>query len=104
MGSALADLLLGYSAFAPFTLVIKGLEGFIIGTIAGGQRKPSVVKLALAWVLEGIIIVGGYWIAEAFIMGLGVAAANAEIIINVPQAIGSVIGIPIAIGVKSRSM
>ena len=35
-------------------------------------------------------------------MGLGVPAANAEIIINIPQAIGSIIGIPIALGVKSR--
>jgi uncharacterized membrane protein len=102
LGSALADLLLGYSAFAPFTLVIKGIEGFLIGTIAGGPGKPSVVKLAIAWVLGGVVIVGGYWFAEAFIMGLGVPAANAEIIINIPQAIGSVIGIPIALGVKSR--
>ena len=102
LGSALADLLLGYSAFAPFTLIIKGLEGFIIGTIAGGSGKPSLIKLAIAWVVGGVVIVGGYWVAEAFIMGLGVPAANAEIIINIPQAIGSIIGIPIALGVKSR--
>ncbi len=102
LGSALADLLLGYSAFAPFTLIIKGLEGFIIGTIAGGPGKPSLIKLAIAWLVGGVVIVGGYWFAEAFIMGLGVPAANAEIIINIPQAIGSIIGIPIALGVKSR--
>jgi uncharacterized membrane protein len=102
LGSALADLLLGYSAFAPFTLIIKGFEGFIIGKIAGGPGKPSVVKLALAWIVGGVTIVGGYWVTEAFIMGLGVPAANAEILINVPQAIGSIIGIPIALGVKSR--
>jgi len=33
---------------------------------------------------------------------LGVAAANAEIIINIPQAIGSVIGIPLSLAVKDR--
>jgi uncharacterized membrane protein len=102
VGSALADLLLGYSAFAPFTLIIKGLEGFLIGTIVGTQEKPSLVKLGIAWVVGGVTIVGGYWFAEAFIMGLGVPAANAEIIINIPQAVGSIIGIPIALGVKSR--
>jgi uncharacterized membrane protein len=102
LGSALADLLLGYSAFAPFTLIIKGLEGFVIGIIAGGPGKTSCVKLAIAWIVGGVIIVGGYWVAEAFIMGLGVTVANAEIIINIPQAIGSLIGIPIALGVKSR--
>ncbi len=102
LGSALADLFLGYSAVAPFTVIIKGLEGFIIGTIAGGPGKPSLIKLAIAWLVGGVVIVGGYWFAEAFIMGLGVPAANAEIIINIPQAIGSIIGIPIALGVKSR--
>ncbi len=60
LGSALADLLLGYSAFAPFTLIIKGLEGFIIGTIAGGPGKPSLIKLAIAWLVGGVVIVGGY--------------------------------------------
>jgi uncharacterized membrane protein len=102
LGSALADLLLGYSAFAPFTLIIKGLEGFAIGMIAGGPGKPSLMKLAIAWLVGGVIIVGGYWFAEAFVMGLGIPAANAEIIINIPQAVGSIIGIPIALGVKSR--
>jgi hypothetical protein len=33
VGSALADLLSPYAAWAPFTLVIKGLEGFIVGYV-----------------------------------------------------------------------
>jgi uncharacterized membrane protein len=102
VGSALADILLGYGAFAPYTLVIKGLEGFVVGKIAGTSEKTSTMKMVIAWLAGGIVIVAGYWVAEAFIMGLGVPAATAEIIINVPQAIGSVIGIPVSIAVKSR--
>jgi len=41
VGSALADLATGYGIFAPATLVIKGIEGFIVGYLS---RK--VVKIA----------------------------------------------------------
>jgi uncharacterized membrane protein len=102
VGSGLADILLGYGAFAPYTLVIKGVEGFVVGYIVGNSENPSKTKLIIAWIAGGICIVAGYWIAEAFIMGLGVAAANAEIIINIPQAIGSVVGIPVSMAVKDR--
>ncbi|MYI99820.1 MAG: ECF transporter S component, partial [Gemmatimonadetes bacterium] len=42
VGSALADALGGYFIWAPWTLVIKGIEGILVGTIAfwgtgGGQ-------------------------------------------------------------------
>lgn len=56
----------------------------------------------MAWIAGGLTIVIGYWFAEAFIMGLGVATANAEIIINVPQAIFAVLGIPITMAVRDR--
>ena len=31
VGSALADIILGYAIWAPFTFVIKGLEGYLVG-------------------------------------------------------------------------
>ena len=102
IGSALADVLLGYGVFAPYTLIIKGLEGFLVGYIGGPQNDPSKTRLIIAWIFGGLTIVVGYWFAEAFIMGLGIAAANAEIIINVPQAIFAVLSIPISIAVKDR--
>jgi uncharacterized membrane protein len=34
IGLALADWLGGYAHWAPFTLIIKGLEGFLVGLIA----------------------------------------------------------------------
>jgi uncharacterized membrane protein len=102
VGSALADVLLLYGSFAPYTLVIKGLEGFLVGYIGNPENNPSKIRLIIAWIVGGITIVGGYWIAEAFIMGLGVPAANAEIIINIPQAIFSGLGILISSAVKDR--
>ena len=34
VGSALADIILGYTIYAPATLIIKGIEGFLVGLIA----------------------------------------------------------------------
>jgi uncharacterized membrane protein len=40
--------------------------------------------------------------AEAFFLGMGIEAALAEMIINIPQAIGSVLGVLISLAVKDR--
>jgi uncharacterized membrane protein len=57
VGSSLADLLGGYGVFAPFTLVIKGLEGLLVGILAWPifhrHKRPSpAVSLALRGVLR----------------------------------------------------
>ncbi len=36
LGSALADLTLGYQQYAPYTLLIKGAEGWLVGHLAAG--------------------------------------------------------------------
>ena len=38
LGSMIADLALGYAVYAPATLIIKGLEGTIVGFLA--SRNP----------------------------------------------------------------
>lgn len=71
LGSAMADLLLGYTHYAPITLIVKGLEGYIAGTLLEtklGQRKPILpTMIAGAWMAFG------YYMAEMFMYG-GVAA------------------------------
>src|SRR6056297_190397 len=44
LGSSLVDILLGYSIWAPFTLIIKGLEGYIVGKIAKQDREKGSLK------------------------------------------------------------
>ncbi|RLE63491.1 MAG: hypothetical protein DRN53_02115 [Thermoprotei archaeon] len=41
IGSALADLLLGYAHYAPATLVIKAVEGLVVGYLARRVLKAS---------------------------------------------------------------
>jgi len=88
IGSALADILSGYGNWAPFTLVIKGIEGFTVGFFS----KKSKKLLYLGAVLGGVEMVLGYFIVEYFLYGLG--AALAELPGNIMQA-----GIGIFVGV-----
>ena len=44
VGSMLADIILGYTHYAPATLVIKGIEGFIVGYL--GKRTTHYSKTA----------------------------------------------------------
>ena len=103
LGSALADLYLGYGVFAPFTLIIKGTEGFVVGHLAGGKEDVSRTRKIMAWLFGGIIIIAGYWIAEVVFLGIGVEYATTEALtINVLQAIVSVLGIPLSDQVRKR--
>ncbi len=74
LGSGLADLLLGYSHYAPITFLVKGLEGYIAGSILDtklGENKPII-----ATVVGGIWMALGYYIAEIFMYGAKAALAS----------------------------
>ncbi|RLE79470.1 MAG: hypothetical protein DRJ36_03315 [Thermoprotei archaeon] len=59
LGSALADIISGYHIYAPATLVIKGLEGLIVGKASRtltAKTKHFKVVLALASILVFVSI------------------------------------------------
>ena len=66
VGSALADIIGGYPMWAPFTLVIKGLEGFIVGSLVQKKLKPHICVAAGA-----IIMMTGYAIVAGHMFGMG---------------------------------
>lgn len=74
LGSALADIILGYAHWAPFTFIIKGIEGLIAGILAYRAQNMSVRILFL--VLAGLEMVVGYFIVEVFMYGIGPAIAE----------------------------
>lgn len=69
LGSALSDVALGYSYYAPATLVVKGLEGLIVGylTIIFSRfiRNNRPIGLALGIILASLL----YLLGNAFYMG-----------------------------------
>lgn len=71
VGMALFDLLSGWTLWAPFTLVIVGLMGFVVGLVT--EKKKSFPFYILAMVLACAIKIGGYYIAEGFIYGNWIA-------------------------------
>ncbi len=82
IGSALADLFLGYTIYAPGTLIIKGLEGFLVGFIA--NPKKFYIKInyrdILAVLAGGFTMSIGYFLYEIILFGI--PAASYELILN----------------------
>jgi uncharacterized membrane protein len=64
IGSMIADLALGYTLFAPATLIIKGVEGAVVGYLGvrrapSGRRLSRVMAAATAAALATIILAAG---------------------------------------------
>ncbi len=90
-GSALVDLLL-FPVWAPFTFLIKGCEGWIVGKLAEGDKLSRKI---VALVVGGHVMIIGYALV---VWGLyGWPAVLPEIAGNYGQAaVGAIIAIPLS--------
>ena len=69
VGSALADLFLGYTIFAPVTLIVKAIEALLASYIDRGNTVSRVIA-----VIVGVTwMVFGYFIFEVFMFDLPIA-------------------------------
>ena len=94
IGSALADILTGYSYWALFTLIIKGFEGYIVGIVV--RNNATLIKNILATLLGTIIMVFGYLVFGTFLQGSFIVSLS-SVPSNIIQGIVSmVIGIPLS--------
>lgn len=76
LGSSLADLLLGYSHYAPITFIVKGLQGYIAGSLLETEAGKKMKLLPL--IVGGLFMAIGYYIPETFMYG------NKAALIGVP--------------------
>lgn len=67
VGSALADLILGFPMWAPYSFVIKGSAGYVVGVLSLPE-EPRRDAIAIAG--GALVIVSGYAVLTAFIVGL----------------------------------
>ena len=80
VGSALADLILGYGLFAPITLVTKGVEGFVVGLLSNSLIPPKKTNtrwkifISLTGLVVGgiIILVGLLFYSTPWQIGVGI--------------------------------
>ena len=92
IGSALADILLGYAAYAPATFVIKGLMAVTAHIFFRLLEKKfmSLSSLFISGALAELVMIFGYYLFEAvFFYGFMASAAN--IPANIMQAIFSLL-------------
>ncbi len=99
IGSAAADVLLGYVFFSPITLIAKGTEGLVAGLVSKAvSRKPFGMAMGVG--AGGLCMITGYFLGEWVLFGLGPAIA--EIPVNIAQVtVGGTVAILISIPVRN---
>lgn len=97
VGTALADILMGYAVYAPATLIIKALVAFAAFWIYK-LMKPLFKRDGLDFLPRGIsvvigesIMVLGYFFFEAVVLSYGLGA-TASIFGNCLQAVAGTVG------------
>ena len=98
VGMGIFDLSSGWAVWAPFTFVIRGIMGYIIGAIAysRGKNGNSFLLYLLAVVISALWMIAGYYIAEIILYGNWLAPI-ASIPGNITQnVVGAFIGLPAA--------
>ena len=77
VGSAMADLYLGYSVYAPATFVIKALMVLVAVSIKRATPKlPDILRAILSGVAAELVMVTGYFLYEIILYGAAGALLN----------------------------
>lgn len=104
IGAALADLSLGYAAFAPLTFLAHGLQGLLAGWLVRKGKGSPVQRMIIAWVAGTLAMTGVYFLGEYFGASLGwggPAQAVTELPFNLLQNVGgAIIAIPLSLLVR----
>lgn len=88
IGSAIADILLGYTYYAPITLIVKGVEGFIAGYLM--EKEFFKNRVFLITIIGGLLMAVGYYIFQIPLYGL--KAALISIPGNIVQGLVGAVG------------
>jgi len=101
LGSALADLYLGYPHYAPGTLIIKGIEGFIVAHLSSRFRRLNIAQWKVVSVISAIIAFGlvaglgyTYYRGETILYFLG-----SEVEFSIPGELWFILGALLSLGI-----
>lgn len=97
IGMALFDVVGGWLIWAPITLVARGLQGWIVGTIAwsGDKQGASTLRNVIAMTISMPLMAAVYYVGEVVLYGSWIAP-----LASIPgDAMQSILGIIVAIPV-----
>ena len=114
VGMCLFDLMTGYTMWAPFTFVIKGVMGYIAGTIA--YRKDyngnNFSNNLFAFIVAGIWMIVAYYlggaiiltfISKEFALNQALLISLKDIPTNILQVIGGIVlALPLITALKTK--
>jgi uncharacterized membrane protein len=88
VGSALADVISGYTFYAPITLVVKGLEGMAVGYFSFKVKEHVRISKwdAIGVLVGAFIMLLGYFTAQVILFGLAVAIGEL-VTVNLAQVV-----------------
>ncbi|SNX55208.1 ECF transporter S component [Thermoanaerobacterium sp. RBIITD] len=87
LGSALADLLSGYAVWAPWTFVIKGVEGLIVALLL--RKNRNILFRIITFIIASLWMVFGYYMGGSVMYGF--KASFGDVPGNVVQGIASIV-------------
>ena len=114
VGMCLFDLMTGYTMWAPFTFVIKGLMGYIAGTIAfrkdydGNNYKNNIFAFAIAgiWMIAAYYLGGAIiltFISKEFALSKALIISLKDIPTNILQVFGGIVlALPLITALKTK--
>ena len=100
VGTALADISLGWAQFAILTFFAHGLEGLVAGYLGRGNDR---LRMFLGWLAGTVVMVGIYFLGEAAVPAVwgGLPQALTEWPFNLLQnVVGGIVGIPLVLAVR----
>lgn len=101
-GMALFDLVSGWTLWAPFTFIARGLQGYVVGKIAWSfnRRGNHIGFNSLAMLASVPVMLAGYYVCEAVLFKswfIPFASIPGNLVQN---AVGFIIAIPVCIALK----
>ena len=106
IGMGLFDLVSGWTLWAPFTIIARGLQGYIVGKIAWslGRKGSSMPFNLLATITSIPVMLGVYYLCERILFGnwiIPLASIPGNIVQNI---VGIIIALPVCVLLKKVSV
>jgi len=106
VGMGLFDILSAWYIWAPFTFVIRLVQGYIIGQIvyAKGKNGDSIPLNLAALIISGVWMTAGYYVTEIILYGNWLAPM-ASIPGDIAQVvIGIAVSMPLSVALKKSGV